>query len=127
MILEYAAGSGRIEIVENILNYGVSPNGNSLESVPLASAAGCGRTEMVKLLLERGANPNFQIESLQDAMTAAIIHNNWEIGKVLMEHGYDPCVLELKDGRGINDILDRMRARNADYPAVWQQVECRTE
>ena len=126
-ILVDAASSGRTKIVEKLVELGMSPNGSDIKSVPLSGAAQCGRSETLRTLLRLGANPNFQGTTLQDAMFVAILQDDWEIGKILMEHDYDPCVLELKDGRNINDVLSHMRQKSTDYPAVWQQVECRRE
>jgi len=85
----------------------------------------CGYNDIAKILLRSGANPNATTAQGQDAMLQAVIQDNQALGRLLMDHGYDPCVMVLDDGRDLNDMIDHMDENNDDHPAFWQGFKCR--
>lgn len=128
-VLWGASSSGRTDIVRKLIELGMSPDGHDVEMVPLSSAVFCGKTQTAIALLELGANPNFQDVTLQDAMTHAVVHEDEEMAKALLDHGYDPCVLELEDGRDINDLQERLKSigrlqQQEGANSIWQRVVC---
>src|SRR5690625_5989390 len=77
----------------------------------------CGYNDIAEILLRSGANPNATTAQGQDAMLQAVIQDNQALGRLLMDHGYDPCVMALDDGRNLNDMIDHMDENNDDHPA----------
>jgi len=117
--------SGRAELVEKLIELGVPPAAGAAEEIPLTHAAMCGYNDIAKILLRSGANPNATTTQGQDAMLQAVVQDNQALGRLLMDYGYDPCVMVLDDGRNLNDMIDHMDESNDGHPAFWQDFKCR--
>lgn len=88
--LGVAISSGRLEMVEMLVNYGAQIRTNvSHDPTPLTAAAAAGHAEIVSFLLERKVDPN--VGSLTDGLPllAAAANGHAEIARLLIEAGAD--------------------------------------
>lgn len=125
--LANTAFSGRAELVKQLLELGVPPDRKRVSEVPLIVAATCGYNHIAEIFLRAGADPNRATIQGQDAMLQAVVRDNQALGELLVKYGYDPCVMELDDGRNLNDMIDHMGESSDDYPAFWQDFKCRED
>ena len=83
-----AAEDGRLDLVRNLLQAGVSPNAKTDGDVTvLMWAAARGHVEVVKVLLESGAEPNARTRKGRTAIDVAIQEGHDNVAALLRENG----------------------------------------
>ena len=82
-----AVNEDALDVVAALLAVGVDPD--ELPGRALSSAARQGRIEMLELLLDGGADPNLGDAERQNAVTAAVIHNQRDAVDLLLARGAD--------------------------------------
>jgi ankyrin repeat protein len=115
-----AAEKGQSQMVEVLLDQGVTPDASILNS-----AAGAGIQETVSTLLERGLDPNAQDEQGRTALHAAASAGNTQIVEQLLESGASLCVSDEQDktplffavGSGDENMVRRLVDEGADIDA----------
>lgn len=89
--LQNAAATGRMEIVQLLLEHGADPNLPEEHIAPrgrgLYSAVYSGHYEIARLLLEKGANPNQPVESSADALSIAMMNKDQKMVDLLRSYG----------------------------------------
>ncbi|KAJ4857717.1 ankyrin repeats (3 copies) domain-containing protein [Trichoderma breve] len=92
--LHLAAGFGRINIVEELLNNDAPIDDNADDTgdqtpqqTPLSMAAQGGHVEVMRKLLLRKADPNTKAQNIGPVINAAIVSGNLDAVKLLVEHG----------------------------------------
>jgi len=94
---------GDYNIVEDMLNKGISPNTVIDESItPLMYAAQSGQLRICKLLVAKGADVNLSPRNGHTALIAAVKSNNVQVLDFLMEKG---ALIDLPDIFGRTPII----------------------
>ena len=94
----HAAQSGDIELVRMLLSAGgrelLDAFDEDLAWTPLIAATKTGDAAMVALLLDAGAdvNANDEARAGDTALRVAAERGDYEIAKILMDHGADPTI-----------------------------------
>lgn len=118
-----AARAGATDVVEGLLEAGVSPNVTTLEKdTPLNYAAFEGHTEIVRILLAAGADPNIQNERFGSTpLMNAANNGHIEVMRLLLAGGAD---LELRNNLEMTALWStaaygpKERARRAEAVAL---------
>ncbi|XP_043519928.1 poly [ADP-ribose] polymerase tankyrase isoform X2 [Frieseomelitta varia] len=88
--LHFAAGYGRIEVVEFLLSAGASIQARDDGGLhPLHNACSFGHCDVVRLLLEAGANPNTRDNWNYTPLHEAAIKGKIDVCIALLQHGAD--------------------------------------
>ncbi|XP_035718507.1 poly [ADP-ribose] polymerase tankyrase-like isoform X3 [Vespa mandarinia] len=88
--LHFAAGYGRIDVVEFLLSAGASIQARDDGGLhPLHNACSFGHSDVVRLLLEAGANPNTRDNWNYTPLHEAAIKGKIDVCIVLLQHGAD--------------------------------------
>nr|MBI3613319.1 ankyrin repeat domain-containing protein [Nitrospirota bacterium] len=88
-----AATSGKIEVVQFLLDRGADVNmAGNWECTALCAAARSGHLPIVQLLLDRGANVNSQNRLKFAPLLIAASKGNPQVVKLLLERGADPAI-----------------------------------
>lgn len=96
--LSYAVQGGKIGIVSRLLDSGAKPNSEDGKCrTPLSYAATASFPRIVKMLLSRGAYINLEAPN-GSPLVGAIMAGSMESVRVLLEHGADPWVKDIKTG-----------------------------
>ncbi|XP_071867042.1 tankyrase isoform X2 [Bombus fervidus] len=88
--LHFAAGYGRIDVVEFLLSAGASIQARDDGGLhPLHNACSFGHSDVVRLLLEAGANPNTRDNWNYTPLHEAAIKGKIDVCIALLQHGAD--------------------------------------
>ncbi|XP_053163606.1 poly [ADP-ribose] polymerase tankyrase-2 isoform X4 [Hemicordylus capensis] len=104
--LHFAAGFGRRDVVEYLLQSGANVHARDDGGlIPLHNACSFGHAEVVNLLLGHGADPNARDNWNYTPLHEAAIKGKIDVCIVLLQHGADP-VIRNTDGRTALDLAD---------------------
>ncbi|XP_048360861.1 poly [ADP-ribose] polymerase tankyrase-2 isoform X2 [Sphaerodactylus townsendi] len=104
--LHFAAGFGRRDVVEYLLQSGANVHARDDGGlIPLHNACSFGHAEVVNLLLRHGADPNSRDNWNYTPLHEAAIKGKIDVCIVLLQHGADP-VIRNTDGRTALDLAD---------------------
>ncbi|GAB6027052.1 hypothetical protein CHUAL_013779 [Chamberlinius hualienensis] len=104
--LHFAAGFGRKDIVEHLLQNGANVHARDEGGlIPLHNACSFGHAEVVQLLLKHGADPNARDNWHYTPLHEAAIKGKVDVCIVLLQHGVDPTIRNT-DGKLALDLAD---------------------
>ncbi|XP_074928792.1 poly [ADP-ribose] polymerase tankyrase-2 isoform X4 [Chelonoidis abingdonii] len=104
--LHFAAGFGRKEVVEYLLQSGANVHARDDGGlIPLHNACSFGHAEVVSLLLHHGADPNARDNWNYTPLHEAAIKGKIDVCIVLLQHGAEPAIRNT-DGRTALDLAD---------------------
>ncbi|XP_061491462.1 poly [ADP-ribose] polymerase tankyrase-2 isoform X2 [Rhineura floridana] len=104
--LHFAAGFGRRDVVEYLLQSGGNVHARDDGGlIPLHNACSFGHAEVVNLLLHHGADPNSRDNWNYTPLHEAAIKGKIDVCIVLLQHGADPAIRNT-DGRTALDLAD---------------------
>ncbi|XP_038620066.1 LOW QUALITY PROTEIN: poly [ADP-ribose] polymerase tankyrase-2 [Tachyglossus aculeatus] len=104
--LHFAAGFGRKDVVEYLLQNGASVHARDDGGlIPLHNACSFGHAEVVNLLLHHGADPNARDNWNYTPLHEAAIKGKIDVCIVLLQHGAEPTIRNT-DGKTALDLAD---------------------
>ncbi|XP_004911091.1 poly [ADP-ribose] polymerase tankyrase-1 isoform X3 [Xenopus tropicalis] len=104
--LHFAAGFGRKDVVEHLLQTGANVHARDDGGlIPLHNACSFGHAEVVTLLLCQGADPNARDNWNYTPLHEASIKGKIDVCIVLLQHGADPSIRNT-DGKSALDLAD---------------------
>ncbi|ERE80359.1 tankyrase-2-like protein [Cricetulus griseus] len=104
--LHFAAGFGRKDVVEYLLQNGANVQARDDGGlIPLHNACSFGHAEVVNLLLQHGADPNARDNWNYTPLHEAAIKGKIDVCIVLLQHGAEPTIRNT-DGRTALDLAD---------------------
>ncbi|KAG8454387.1 hypothetical protein GDO86_000853 [Hymenochirus boettgeri] len=104
--LHFAAGFGRKDVVEHLLQTGANVHARDDGGlIPLHNACSFGHAEVVTLLLCQGADPNARDNWNYTPLHEAAIKGKIDVCIVLLQHGADPSIRNT-DGKTAMDLSD---------------------
>ncbi|GBM18725.1 Tankyrase-1 [Araneus ventricosus] len=104
--LHFAAGFGRRDVVEHLLQNGANVHARDDGGlIPLHNACSFGHAEVVQLLLKHGADPNARDNWNYTPLHEAAIKGKTDVCTVLLQHGADPNIRNT-DGKAALDLAD---------------------
>ncbi|KAM4030755.1 poly [ADP-ribose] polymerase tankyrase-2 isoform 3-T3 [Anomaloglossus baeobatrachus] len=104
--LHFAAGFGRKDVVEYLLQSGANVHARDDGGlIPLHNACSFGHAEVVNLLLRHGADPNARDNWNYTPLHEAAIKGKIDVCIVLLQHGADPLIRNT-DNRTALDLSD---------------------
>ncbi|XP_016363419.1 tankyrase, TRF1-interacting ankyrin-related ADP-ribose polymerase b [Sinocyclocheilus anshuiensis] len=104
--LHFAAGFGRRDVVEHLLQTGANVHSRDDGGlIPLHNACSFGHAEVVSLLLCSGADPNARDNWNYTPLHEAAIKGKIDVCIVLLQHGADPNIRNT-DGKSALDLAD---------------------
>ncbi|XP_014351008.1 poly [ADP-ribose] polymerase tankyrase-1 isoform X3 [Latimeria chalumnae] len=104
--LHFAAGFGRKDVVEHLLQTGANVHVRDDGGlIPLHNACSFGHAEVVSLLLCHGADPNARDNWNYTPLHEASIKGKIDVCIVLLQHGADPNIRNT-DGKSALDLAD---------------------
>ncbi|XP_060624723.2 poly [ADP-ribose] polymerase tankyrase-2 isoform X2 [Anolis sagrei] len=104
--LHFAAGFGRRDVVEYLLQSGANVHARDDGGlIPLHNACSFGHAEVVNLLLHHGADPNSRDNWNYTPLHESAIKGKIDVCIVLLQHGADPAIRNT-DGRTALDLAD---------------------
>ncbi|XP_054132675.1 poly [ADP-ribose] polymerase tankyrase-2 [Melozone crissalis] len=104
--LHFAAGFGRKDVVEYLLQSGANVHARDDGGlIPLHNACSFGHAEVVNLLLRHGADPNARDNWNYTPLHEAAIKGKTDVCIVLLQHGAEPTIRNT-DGRTALDLAD---------------------
>ncbi|KAG8435238.1 hypothetical protein GDO86_013259 [Hymenochirus boettgeri] len=104
--LHFAAGFGRKDVVEYLLQRGANVHAcDDGGLIPLHNACSFGHAEVVNLLLRHGADPNARDNWNYTPLHEAAIKGKIDVCIVLLQHGADPTIRNT-DSRTALDLSD---------------------
>ncbi|XP_015929424.1 poly [ADP-ribose] polymerase tankyrase-2 [Parasteatoda tepidariorum] len=104
--LHFAAGFGRRDVVEHLLQNGANVHARDDGGlIPLHNACSFGHAEVVQLLLKHGADPNARDNWNYTPLHEAAIKGKTDVCIVLLQHGADPSIRNT-DGKTALDLAD---------------------
>ncbi|XP_063817725.1 poly [ADP-ribose] polymerase tankyrase-2 isoform X1 [Pseudophryne corroboree] len=104
--LHFAAGFGRKDVVEHLLQSGANVHARDDGGlIPLHNACSFGHAEVVNLLLRHGADPNSRDNWNYTPLHEAAIKGKIDVCIVLLQHGADPTIRNT-DSRTALDLSD---------------------
>uniref|UniRef100_A0A671R307 Poly [ADP-ribose] polymerase n=1 Tax=Sinocyclocheilus anshuiensis TaxID=1608454 RepID=A0A671R307_9TELE len=104
--LHFAAGFGRKDVVEHLLQMGANVHTRDDGGlIPLHNACSFGHAEVVSLLLCQGADPNARDNWNYTPLHEAAIKGKTDVCIVLLQHGADPNIRNT-DGKSALDLAD---------------------
>ncbi|KAM7169154.1 poly [ADP-ribose] polymerase tankyrase-2 isoform 4-T4 [Macrochelys suwanniensis] len=104
--LHFAAGFGRKDVVEYLLQSGANVHAQDDGGlIPLHNACSFGHAEVVNLLLRHGADPNARDNWNYTPLHEAAIKGKIDVCIVLLQHGAEPAIRNT-DGRTALDLAD---------------------
>ncbi|XP_052772153.1 poly [ADP-ribose] polymerase tankyrase-1-like isoform X2 [Mya arenaria] len=104
--LHFAAGFGRKDVVEHLLDFGASVHARDDGGlIPLHNACSFGHAEVVQLLLRHGADGNARDNWNYTPLHEAAIKGKIDVCIVLLQQGGDPNIRNT-DGKTALDLAD---------------------
>lgn len=104
--LHFAAGFGRHDVVEHLLQNGANVHAKDDGGlIPLHNACSFGHAEVVQLLLKHGADSNARDNWGYTPLHEAAIKGKVDVCIVLLQHGADPSIRNA-DGKTSLDMAD---------------------
>ncbi|XP_062307267.1 tankyrase, TRF1-interacting ankyrin-related ADP-ribose polymerase b isoform X3 [Osmerus eperlanus] len=104
--LHFAAGFGRKDVVEHLLQTGANVHARDDGGlIPLHNACSFGHAEVVSLLLCQGADPNARDNWNYTPLHEAAIKGKIDVCIVLLQHGADANIRNT-DGKSALDLAD---------------------
>ncbi|XP_048114851.1 poly [ADP-ribose] polymerase tankyrase-1 isoform X4 [Alosa alosa] len=104
--LHFAAGFGRKDVVEHLLQTGANVHARDDGGlIPLHNACSFGHAEVVSLLLCQGADPNARDNWNYTPLHEAAIKGKIDVCIVLLQHGADPNIRNT-DGKSALDLAE---------------------
>ncbi|XP_073238296.1 poly [ADP-ribose] polymerase tankyrase-1-like [Porites lutea] len=104
--LHFAAGFGRKEVVEYLLQHGADVHAKDDGGlIPLHNACSFGHAEVVRLLLRHGADPNSRDNWNYTPLHEAAVKGKVDVCVVLLQHGADPNIRNT-DGKTALDVAE---------------------
>ncbi|XP_061656623.1 poly [ADP-ribose] polymerase tankyrase-1 [Syngnathoides biaculeatus] len=104
--LHFAAGFGRKDVVEHLLQTGANVHARDDGGlIPLHNACSFGHSEVVSLLLCQGAEPNARDNWNYTPLHEAAIKGKIDVCIVLLQHGADPNIRNT-DGKSALDLAE---------------------
>ncbi|XP_062925150.1 poly [ADP-ribose] polymerase tankyrase-1 isoform X1 [Mobula hypostoma] len=104
--LHFAAGFGRKDVVEHLLQNGANVHARDDGGlIPLHNACSFGHAEVVSLLLCHGADSNARDNWNYTPLHEAAIKGKIDVCIVLLQHGADPNIRNT-DGKTAQDLAD---------------------
>jgi tankyrase len=104
--LHFAAGFGRKDVVEYLLQFGANVHARDDGGlIPLHNACSFGHAEVVQLLLKHGADANSRDNWNYTPLHEAAIKGKIDVCIVLLQHGADPNIRNT-DGKTALDLSD---------------------
>ncbi|XP_067408936.1 poly [ADP-ribose] polymerase tankyrase-2 isoform X2 [Emydura macquarii macquarii] len=104
--LHFAAGFGRKDVVEYLLQSGANVHARDDGGlIPLHNACSFGHAEVVSLLLHHGADPNARDNWNYTPLHEAAIKGKIDVCIVLLQHGAEPAIRNT-DGKTALDLAD---------------------
>lgn len=104
--LHFAAGFGRRDVVEHLLQNGANVHAKDDGGlIPLHNACSFGHAEVVQLLLKHGADPNARDNWNYTPLHEAAIKGKVDVCIVLLQHGADASIRNT-DGKIPLDLAD---------------------
>ncbi|XP_041370759.1 poly [ADP-ribose] polymerase tankyrase-1-like [Gigantopelta aegis] len=104
--LHFAAGFGRKDVVDHLLDCGANVHAKDDGGlIPLHNACSFGHAEVVQLLLRNGADPNARDNWNYTPLHEAAIKGKLDVCIVLLQHGADPNIRNT-DGKTALDLSD---------------------
>lgn len=104
--LHFAAGFGRRDVVEHLLQNGANVHARDDGGlIPLHNACSFGHAEVVQLLLKHGADPNARDNWNYTPLHEAAIKGKTDVCIVLLQHSADPTIRNT-DGKTPIDLAD---------------------
>uniref|UniRef100_S4RWH8 Poly [ADP-ribose] polymerase n=1 Tax=Petromyzon marinus TaxID=7757 RepID=S4RWH8_PETMA len=104
--LHFAAGFGRKDVVEHLLQNGANVHARDDGGlIPLHNACSFGHAEVVNLLLRQGADPNARDNWNYTPLHEAAIKGKIDVCIVLLQHGADPGIRNT-DGKTALDLAE---------------------
>ncbi|XP_076345953.1 tankyrase isoform X1 [Tachypleus tridentatus] len=105
--LHFAAGFGRRDVVEHLLQNGANVHARDDGGlIPLHNACSFGHAEVVQLLLKHGADPNARDNWNYTPLHEAAIKGKVDVCIVLLQHGADPSIRNT-DGKTPLDLAEQ--------------------
>ena len=127
-LLLYAAGGGRVEVVEMLLDNGVSDittlPGSGGQVPALVIAAQFGYPDVVKLLLDKGSDINARVttnshKEPETALQVAALNGHCEIVEMLLNRGAD---IEAQNKSGYRALDLAMFSQSAKVSEILKRV-----
>ncbi|KAK8741276.1 hypothetical protein OTU49_002592, partial [Cherax quadricarinatus] len=104
--LHFAAGFGRRDVVEHLLNLGAAVGARDDGGlIPLHNACSFGHAEVVSLLLKHGADPNARDNWNYTPLHEAASKSKFDVCIVLLQNGADHTIRNT-DGKTALDLAD---------------------
>ncbi|GFR86628.1 poly [ADP-ribose] polymerase [Elysia marginata] len=104
--LHFAAGFGRKDVVEHLLECGANVHARDDGGlIPLHNACSFGHAEVLTLLLSHGGDPNARDNWNYSPLHEAAIKGKIDVCIVLLQHGADPNIRNT-DGKTALDLAD---------------------
>ncbi|XP_043916872.1 poly [ADP-ribose] polymerase tankyrase-1 [Protopterus annectens] len=104
--LHFAAGFGRKDVVEHLLQTGANVHARDDGGlIPLHNACSFGHAEVVSLLLSHGADPNARDNWNYTPLHESAIKGKIDVCIVLLQHRADPNIRNT-DGKSALDLAD---------------------
>lgn len=107
-----AADHGDRQLVNNLINTGISPNvRGKFDVTPLMRASYKGNKEVVELLLQYGAEVNIADKGGATALHLASRQGNTEIVSILIKHG---AIIDVADNEGWTPLMRASANKKVD-------------
>ncbi|XP_029212832.2 poly [ADP-ribose] polymerase tankyrase-1-like [Acropora muricata] len=104
--LHFAAGFGRKDVVEYLLQFGADVHAKDDGGlIPLHNACSFGHAEVVRILLRHGADPNSRDNWNYTPLHEAAVKGKVDVCVVLLQHGADPNIRNT-DGKTALDVAE---------------------
>lgn len=114
--LFYAAEEGRLDLAQESLDKGASPDYSEIGLTTLIAAVIANHIELTRLFLEHGADPNLKSA---DGLTPLMQAKSAEMVKLLAEYGANPSIC---DGSRNSALRYFIESNCVDAVRAWLQL-----